>query len=369
MEESVAADSHAFGDFLIGASQGLAFTLSGQPFDAVRLNTQTRNISVRQLTAREVAALLYQREGVRGFFAGWTSPAIGFSIARAAQNATMGAVRDFFVDRRRAERERMREEELARARAREAAKERARQWWERPLVALGSTALMEAVGVEPPGRDVAAVLDDFSFSSRMQNDAQLETWKNVVAATAGAVAYTTIHTPFDLVRVRMSTQTQFSHRAYAGALDCAWQLYSCGGMSKLYRGYSAALARDVPSQIIIFGLYGILRPLLPQDERHSINVWHGMLLGGVVGMVQWSLIIPLDNLKTVMQVAPLDAHGETGWFRTGLRIHALYGWRGFYAGLSPALMKAFVSSASLFAVTELVAVGLDNRSRDARRDS
>jgi hypothetical protein len=261
-----------------------------------------------------------------------------------------------------------------------AEKEANRQWWEKPIVALGSASLMKAMGVDPPLPPVLAA-DEMNnilqhqqqqqqqnpqqqqqqhhrnpFTSRMQNDFQLETWKNALCAAIGAVTYTTIHTPFDLVRVRMSTQTQYSHRIYQSGLDCAYQLWECGGIEKMFLGYRAALIRDIPAQIIVFGAYGTLRPLLPRNESDGqVLARYGVLLGGVCGMIQWMVVIPLDCIKTRIQTVPDDMQMKPGWIEAGRRIHSLYGWRGFYAGLPAALGKAFLGNAALFASTEFAA--------------
>lgn len=354
-------ETHAFSDFCIGATQGCAFALSGQPFDAVRLNSQTGNLAVAhgRCTTREVARHIWRGEGLRGFFQGWSFPAFGFTLGRAVQQLTMNSLRDHFIQQQRLEAEAQYQRELARVQAQLEERERSLPWYASTVRALGSTKLMEIAGVEQ--RDPALMLllagggVGDNFGSRIQNDTHLETWKNLLCATVGAVAYTTIHTPFDMVRVRMLTQNQYSHRLYHHSFDCAWKLYECGGVRKLYLGYKAALARDIPAQVITFGLYGILRPMLPQDERQQVQARYGVALGGVVGMISWSCIIPLDNIKTRIQTAPEDLERKPSWLAAARRIHVLYGWRGFYIGLPPALMKACVSNATLFASMEFAA--------------
>ena len=85
-------------------------------------------------------------------------------------------------------------------------------------------------------------------------------------------------------------------------------------------------------------------------------------------MIQWSIVIPLDGIKTRIQTAPDHFELKPGWFEAARRIHSLYGWRGFYAGLPAALAKAMLGNAALFASTEFAAKQVTHYQRRVKEE-
>jgi hypothetical protein len=69
--------------------------------------------------------------------------------------------------------------------------------------------------------------------------------------------------------------------------------------------------------------------------------------GGFAGQISWAATLPLDAVKTTIQVyqGPLP----TPRIRDVVRdVWTKHGMRGFYRGLSAAIVRAFPANAALF---------------------
>lgn len=189
--------------------------------------------------------------------------------------------------------------------------------------------------------------EQVGLHGHLQNETDLTVPEAMFCASGGAVASSFALAPFELVKMRMISEPLFSHREYYGPLDCARKIYRQGGITKLYRGWTATVIRDVPGSIAYFGCYGLTRQLLPQDED-KLNTASILFAGGVAGVAQWMLIYPLDVIKTHIHIEKDCVSQRKDWLQTWRYVYNKGGVASFYVGLSPALTRAFVSNAVCF---------------------
>ena len=205
--------------------------------------------------------------------------------------------------------------------------------------------------------------DVHNLSDHLQNANSLDVLDKVISATCGGVAYAVIIAPFEMVKVRLQTQIFFGHRKYFGALGCGRKLYSEGGLRKLYLGIDVMLMRDIIGSVVYFGSYGLLRQVLPQgDTRESIA--STLFAGGCAGVTQWALIFPLDTIKTRQQIAKQGTYLD--WVHCGRVLYRKDGWRSFYYGVGPALIRAFMGNAICFGGVEAAMAAMERL--EVRRD-
>jgi len=79
--------------------------------------------------------------------------------------------------------------------------------------------------------------------------------------------------------------------------------------------------------------------------------------GGLGSFMFWFSAIPADNVKNRIMARPLDAP-RTTVLRVASDIYQNLGWRGFYRGLAPCLLRAFPVNASALFVYEGLMKGL-----------
>lgn len=135
------------------------------------------------------------------------------------------------------------------------------------------------------------------------------------------------------------------------------------GISGLFRGLPAQLARDIPFNFVFFGGYECACHLFCYMKAQNMNgvaeenmYDHSklssiecVLAGGVAGVLGWTVTLPMDTVKSVVQaskeqIAVKEAVFDL-WKKRGLK--------GFYKGYSAAVLRAFPANGALFLAYEV----------------
>ena len=138
-------------------------------------------------------------------------------------------------------------------------------------------------------------------------------------------------------------------------VDCARDVYATGGIRSLYRGTLLTLMRDVPGSVVWFGTYEFVKSSLLQwqqgttDETSSKKALSPAAIlcaGGLAGVANWTIAIPPDVLKSRFQSAPEGTYrGIADVYRT---LMLKEGPSALFAGLRPAMIRAFPANAACF---------------------
>lgn len=126
------------------------------------------------------------------------------------------------------------------------------------------------------------------------------------------------------------------------ALQVVWRK---GGLKCLYRGFTPTLLLfSVPGTAAFYWTYEVTRQSAG-DEK-----WGPFVAGGVAGVIEWTVGMPGDTLRTRYQ---------TGFHYPNARSCAFELWQsegcaGFYRGYSAALPRAFVCNAAALAGIDVV---------------
>jgi solute carrier family 25 carnitine/acylcarnitine transporter 20/29 len=326
-------------DFIAGWVGGIAVLGVCHPLDTVRVQSQMSN----NLNTLQVTRQIWGGLGVKGFYRGITSPMVGFGLANAMRFGVYGNLIQ----------ELSRQQQRLHAAAREAERRKKCEELEREIEGAAwhvglFMRVQRALGQGPEAVDDAFDPDD--MSSAMRNGGQLPLHLNMLSAVAGGVTFSTVMTPFEMVKVRLQTESMFHHRTYYNALHCARKLYRQGGVRKLYTGYSATLARDIPFAVLYFGSYGTMRRIIPGTCPTS-ELGSTLASGAVAGAATWAVVIPIDTIKTRIQAAKEGTYLDIN--HAVRELHARSGIRGFYNGIAPAMLRASVQSAVCFGAVEL----------------
>lgn len=155
---------------------------------------------------------------------------------------------------------------------------------------------------------------------------------------AGATA-AAIGCPFSVVKIQMQATGKDVHASVREVISAVWR--SCG-MKGFYRGLLASVYKEVPFATVYLGAYGNLREALPKAY------WSTAVAGGTASMITWTLLQPLDTLKTVIQAKVLNvAEPDVRWSEEARRIASTRGVRGLWAGWGPVALRALPTSASI----------------------
>ncbi|CAL1695584.1 unnamed protein product [Somion occarium] len=176
-----------------------------------------------------------------------------------------------------------------------------------------------------------------------------------LAGFGAGLTSTLIATPMEHLKIKLQMQSQRSaaDRQFKGPIDCAKQIVQHKGVLGLWTGFTGSLAFR-GNFLWMFGSFEALMRLFTSMQGTSFEMTTGtanFLSGGLSSFTFWFMAIPADNIKNRMMAVPLTDPRPT--FRgTVTQIYRTLGVRGFFAGLTPCLLRAFPSNACAFYVYE-----------------
>ncbi len=106
-------------------------------------------------------------------------------------------------------------------------------------------------------------------------------------------------TPFERVQTLM--QDRYYHKHYKNTIHAFVELRQ-HGVGEYYRGMSAILLRNGPSNVMFFLLRGEIKKLLPQSKTGRGDMLRDFISGGVLGASISTVYYPINVVKTKMQV-------------------------------------------------------------------
>ncbi len=133
-------------------------------------------------------------------------------------------------------------------------------------------------------------------------------------------------------------------------------------------GLHATLWRDTPTFGVYFAVYEVVvdrtakamqppdgcRTGVTQPDKSNRVVWTSQLVGGAAaGVACWSLALPMDVVKSVVQSTPLSDRAPS----ISAAISSVYqraGLAGFWAGAAPCLIRSLPCNAVTFFVFEYI---------------
>ena len=141
---------------------------------------------------------------------------------------------------------------------------------------------------------------------------------------------------------------------YGGPMDVAKHVLKSHGVKGLFKGLVPTLAREVPGNAVVFGVYELLKQHFA-GGRDTSNLGRGSLIvaGGVSGAAFWLAVYPTDVIKSVIQVDNFKNPKFSGSIDAFRKIMALEGVKGLYKGFGPAMARSVPANAACFLVYEI----------------
>lgn len=142
---------------------------------------------------------------------------------------------------------------------------------------------------------------------------------------------------------------------YGGPMDVARHvLKSEGGVVGLFKGLVPTLAREVPGNAIMFGVYeGFKQFLAGGSDTSQLGRGSLMVAGGLAGGSFWLTVYPTDVIKSVIQVDDFKNPKYSGSIDAFRKILAAEGIKGLYKGFGPAMARSVPANAACFLAYEL----------------
>jgi len=167
------------------------------------------------------------------------------------------------------------------------------------------------------------------------------------AGLLSGVFTTGIMAPGERIKCLLQIQSANAEKKYNGTLDCVKKLYKEGGIRSIYKGTFATALRDVPASGVYFATYEWLKKALADPANPtSLSPVRTIVAGGMAGIANWIVALPIDVGKSRFQTAP------EGQYKSLFEVYAELirkdGIRAFYKGFTPVILRAFPANAACF---------------------
>ncbi|OQS04303.1 Mitochondrial Carrier (MC) Family [Thraustotheca clavata] len=157
-------------------------------------------------------------------------------------------------------------------------------------------------------------------------------FSTIVSGTIAGGLNATLVAPVELVRNRLQIQGQTSSTQYSGTFDVIAKVIKREGFLALWKGLSATIMRDSLGVGLYFVGFDLAKTHLPNDWNPTLRI---LTAGAIGGISFWSIALPFDTVKTVIQVNP---HSKQGLIATGMRLirtegfgRVFYGWQAAFS--------------------------------------
>lgn len=153
----------------------------------------------------------------------------------------------------------------------------------------------------------------------------------------------------ELVKVQLQNQTQSSSAtALKGPIDCLRKMYAVGGIKYCFKGMIPTTLRELSFGPYFLTYEVICRGLTPSNasDKYELSGPKVILAGGSAGIIAWCSTYFADVVKTRIQSEPERYKGFSHCIKQSYREE---GWRIFFRGLTPTILRAFPSNAATFA--------------------
>lgn len=215
-----------------------------------------------------------------------------------------------------------------------------------PLFGVGVCVSLQFYGFHEARRQILA----------RTGSSSLNIWpQTYLAGAAAGLINSPIASPVEQLRILSQANT-------AGPIPLRkmiQSIYSQYGLRGMYRGFGITAVREFHSYGVWFATYelSIQKLMSLQNFKSKADIPTVQLLGSgaAAGVMLWLSSYPLDVVKSTVQS---DKLGKSSRFNgsslaAAKSIYRLHGWKGFWRGLTPCLLRAVPCSAGTFASVEL----------------
>jgi len=190
----------------------------------------------------------------------------------------------------------------------------------------------------------------FGIGKKLQQKTPDEALGPARLALAGGLSgfmTTVIMAPGERVKCLLQVQQASTGPAkYSGPRDVVKSLYREGGVRSLFKGSAATAARDVPASAAYFASYELIQRTLQGPDRTKLSVGSTLFAGGLAGVFNWLVAIPMDVVKTRLQAAPEGTY--TGAVDVLTKLLRNEGPLALYKGCVPVLLRSFPANSACF---------------------
>jgi len=186
---------------------------------------------------------------------------------------------------------------------------------------------------------------------------------------AGVTEAVAVVTPMEVVKIRLQAQSHsladpMEVPQYRNAGHAVYKIIREEGVLALYRGVSLTAFRQATNQGVNFTVYQELKKYAAslQPEKAELPSYQHMLVGLISGAMGPFSNAPIDTIKTRLQKSTV-VPGQSSLDRIRAITSEMWrqeGFRSFYKGITPRVLRVAPGQAVVFAVYERVRKVIEN---------
>ncbi|KAJ2080506.1 Mitochondrial succinate-fumarate transporter [Coemansia sp. RSA 988] len=189
----------------------------------------------------------------------------------------------------------------------------------------------------------------------------------IAGTGAGITEAVAVVTPMDVIKIRLqaqrhSTMDPLDVPKYRNAVHAAFTIIKEEGPMTFYKGVTLTALRQATNQAVNFTFYQEFKRIARQFQGlDELPSYQHLILGGVSGAMGPLSNAPIDTIKTRIQKSTSVA-GESGWTRfvnVTRDIAQKEGYKAFYRGITPRVLRVAPGQAITFMVYEKVKGWMD----------
>jgi len=169
-----------------------------------------------------------------------------------------------------------------------------------------------------------------------------------------------IEGPIDLFKTKMQIQIIKSGRnspgQYRHVFHAGWSICKTYGVRGMYQGLGATIVRNMPSNALFFASWDTAKNHFSRKNRPGAKLSFPQLFisGAIAGICYWSFTYPIDVIKSSMQSDNSDKAKRQyrNIFDCAQKLYKQGGWKRFYKGYTPCLVRAVPAVAVTFITLE-----------------
>lgn len=169
------------------------------------------------------------------------------------------------------------------------------------------------------------------------------------AGSIAGIAQSIVTSPMELAKTRLQVQMdKIGATKFKGPTQCLSYVYQCDGIHGIFRGLGATVLRDIPGFSSYFVSYEFL-----MRQKNDPGVAYTLFAGGTAGAISWILTIPIDVIKTRLQIDGMSNNHSrvySGIVDCFQKSYKAEGLAFMTRGLSSTLLRAFPMNAICFLV-------------------
>ncbi|GAA6009677.1 uncharacterized protein JCM10292_003888 [Rhodotorula paludigena] len=173
----------------------------------------------------------------------------------------------------------------------------------------------------------------------------------VAGGIGGVISQFCIY-PIESLKTRVMSSSGGSKKGNALIVQTARDMWAKGGLRFFFRGLPAGLIGVFPYSAIDMSTFEGIKLAYTKWAGEEPGIFGSLCFGAFSGGVGASSVYPLNLVRTRLQAQGTPAHPQTytGVRDAALKCYQREGWRGFYKGLTPTLVKVVPAVAISYAV-------------------